>query len=136
MLGWLKEKSHLPKSGIASIEWITIWQNCILIIYLFNFLFTSIVYIRYTITKKMSDKKTIWSVIAGILSSVFAFLGIVSCCGMPIQCYINDNIGFMLIKEFYQFLYIIRIYLSRFNTVTIYCFCNSIPNLRILSSIL
>ena len=29
----------------------------------------------------MSDKKTIWSVIAGILSSVFAFLGIVSCCG-------------------------------------------------------
>ena len=32
----------------------------------------------------MSDKKTIWSVIAGILSSVFAFLGIVSCCGMPI----------------------------------------------------
>lgn len=32
----------------------------------------------------MSNKKTVWSTVAGILSSVLAFLGIVSCCGMPI----------------------------------------------------
>lgn len=32
----------------------------------------------------MSNKKTVRSTVAGILSSVLAFLGIVSCCGMPI----------------------------------------------------
>ncbi|MCM1170331.1 MAG: hypothetical protein NC324_10400 [Bacteroides sp.] len=32
----------------------------------------------------MSNKKTVWSTVAGILSSVLAFLGIVSCCGMPV----------------------------------------------------
>ena len=41
----------------------------------------------------MSDKKTIWSVIAGILSSVFAFLGIVSCCGMPILAGVLAALG-------------------------------------------
>lgn len=41
----------------------------------------------------MSDKKTIWSVIAGILSSVFAFLGIVSCCGMPILAGVLATLG-------------------------------------------
>lgn len=41
----------------------------------------------------MSNTKTIWSVIAGILSSVFAFLGIVSCCGMPILAGILAALG-------------------------------------------
>lgn len=41
----------------------------------------------------MSNTKTIWSVIAGILSSVFAFLGIVSCCGMPILAGVLAALG-------------------------------------------
>lgn len=41
----------------------------------------------------MSDKKTIGSVIAGVLSSVFAFLGIVSCCGMPILAGVLAALG-------------------------------------------
>lgn len=32
----------------------------------------------------MSNKKTIWSGIVGIFSSILAFLGVVTCCGMPI----------------------------------------------------
>ena len=74
----------------------------------------------------MSDKKTIWSVIAGILSSVFAFLGIVSCCGMPILAGVLAalGIGASQLKFFCGIQGIV------------YCFCNSIPNLRILSSIL
>lgn len=41
----------------------------------------------------MSNTKTIWSVIAGLLSSVFAFLGIVSCCGMPILAGVLAALG-------------------------------------------
>lgn len=41
----------------------------------------------------MSNTKTIWSVIAGLLSSVFAFLGIVSCCGMPILAGVLTALG-------------------------------------------
>lgn len=41
----------------------------------------------------MSNRKTIWSVIAGILSSVFAFLGVVSCCGMPILAGVLAALG-------------------------------------------
>ena len=41
----------------------------------------------------MSNKKTVWSTVAGILSSVLAFLGIVSCCGMPILAGIFAALG-------------------------------------------
>lgn len=32
----------------------------------------------------MSKSKTVWATIVGILSSVFAFLGLIGCCGLPI----------------------------------------------------
>lgn len=32
----------------------------------------------------MSKSNTIWATIAGVLSSIFAFLGLVGCCGLPI----------------------------------------------------
>ena len=41
----------------------------------------------------MSNKKTIWSTVVGILSSVLAFLGIVSCCGMPLLAGILAAVG-------------------------------------------
>lgn len=36
------------------------------------------------IYSNMSRTKTIWMTVAGVFSSILAFLGIVSCCGMPI----------------------------------------------------
>lgn len=41
----------------------------------------------------MSNKKTIWSTVVSILSSVVAFLGIVSCCGMPLLAGILAALG-------------------------------------------
>lgn len=32
----------------------------------------------------MSKSKTVWATIVGVLSSVFAFLGLIGCCGLPI----------------------------------------------------
>lgn len=41
----------------------------------------------------MDKKKTIWSGITGIVASVLAFLGVVSCCGMPIIAGILATVG-------------------------------------------
>lgn len=72
----------------------------------------------------MSNTKTIWSVIAGLLSSVFAFLGIVSCCGMPILAGVLAalGIGASQLSFFVEF----RV---------VYCICNYIASVRLLSSL-
>lgn len=41
----------------------------------------------------MNKKKTIWSGITGVIASVLAFLGVVSCCGMPIIAGILATVG-------------------------------------------
>ena len=41
----------------------------------------------------MNRKKTIWSGITGVLASVLAFWGVVSCCGMPIIAGILATLG-------------------------------------------
>lgn len=41
----------------------------------------------------MSKSKTIWATVAGIFSSILAFLGVVSCCGMPILAGILATLG-------------------------------------------
>ena len=41
----------------------------------------------------MDKKKTIWSGITGVVASVLAFLGVVSCCGMPIIAGILATVG-------------------------------------------
>ena len=41
----------------------------------------------------MDKKKTIWSGITGVVASVLAFLGVVSCCGMPIRAGILATVG-------------------------------------------
>jgi hypothetical protein len=41
----------------------------------------------------MNKKKTIWSGITGVVASVLAFLGVVSCCGMPIIAGILATLG-------------------------------------------
>lgn len=41
----------------------------------------------------MSKSKTVWSTVVGILSSLFALLGIVSCCGLPILAGILATLG-------------------------------------------
>lgn len=41
----------------------------------------------------MNNKKTIWSTVVSILSSVLAFLGIVSCCGMPLLAGVLAALG-------------------------------------------
>ena len=41
----------------------------------------------------MNQRKTIWATVAGIFSSILAFLGVVSCCGMPILAGILATLG-------------------------------------------
>jgi hypothetical protein len=41
----------------------------------------------------MSKSKTIWTTIAGVLSSFLALLGVVSCCGLPILAGILATLG-------------------------------------------
>ena len=41
----------------------------------------------------MSNKKTIWSGIVGIFSSILAFLGVVTCCGMPLVAGVLATFG-------------------------------------------
>lgn len=42
---------------------------------------------------EMNKKKTIWSGITGVVASVLAFLGVISCCGMPILAGILATLG-------------------------------------------
>ncbi len=41
----------------------------------------------------MKQNKSIWTSIAGYITSIFAFLGIVSCCGMPIVAGLLSLLG-------------------------------------------
>lgn len=41
----------------------------------------------------MSKSKTIWATIVGVLSSVFAFLGLIGCCGLPILAGVLAGLG-------------------------------------------
>jgi len=43
--------------------------------------------------ESMKNEKTVWSTVVSILSSVLAFLGIVSCCGMPVIAGILAAVG-------------------------------------------
>ena len=73
----------------------------------------------------MDKKKTIWSGITGVVASVLAFLGVVSCCGMPIIAGILATVGIGA-SQLSFFCRIQRM---------VYSLCHHISDIRILSGI-
>lgn len=72
----------------------------------------------------MDKKKTIWSGITGVVASVLAFLGVVSCCGMPIIAGILATVGIGASQVLF----------CRIQRM-VYSLCHHISDIRILSGI-